>query len=217
VIGRPEKSEASPYFFRYIDRISDDDVLGVLDRQSQEILAFLGGFSEERSRHRYAPGKWSVRQVWNHVNDVERLFLFRALWFARGLAGGLPGFEQDTAAAAARADEDAYFAFFTPDAVFLGTDPTERWTRDTFRQWAHPRFAKGKAWEITSTHRWISVSGDGNVAWFDEDAVSTTLGPVRGSGVLVRVGGAWKIAQYNLSVPIPNDRFDAVKRTIQAP
>ena len=136
MIGRPEKSEASPYFFRYIDRISDDDVLGVLDRQSQEILAFLGGFSEERSRHRYAPGKWSVRQVWNHVNDVERLFLFRALWFARGLAGGLPGFEQDTAAAAARADEVAWARHLEEfreirraTVAFFRNLPDEAWSR----------------------------------------------------------------------------------------
>lgn len=119
-------------------------------------------------------------------------------------------------AAAARADEDAYFAFFTPDAVFLGTDPTERWTRDAFRQWAHPRFATGKAWTMRATNRWISLSPDGGVAWFDEDVTSEGLGPVRGSGVLLRIGGAWKIAQYNLSAPIPNDRFDEVKRLISA-
>ena len=117
-------------------------------------------------------------------------------------------------AAAARADENVYFAFFTGDAVFLGTDPKERWTRDEFRQWAHPRFASGKAWTMKATRRWISLSPDGAMAWFDEDVMSEGLGPVRGSGVAVRVGGAWKIAQYNLSVPIPNDKFDAVKRMI---
>ena len=117
-------------------------------------------------------------------------------------------------AAAARADEEAYFAFLTPDAVFLGTDPAERWTRDEFRKWAHPRFATGKAWTMTSTKRWISLSADGKVAWFDEDLLSQGLGPVRGSGVLVRDGDTWKIAQYNLSVPIPNDRFDEVRRLI---
>ena len=119
-------------------------------------------------------------------------------------------------AAAARADEAAYFAFFTADAVFLGTDPAERWTRDEFRQWAHPRFARGKAWTMKATKRWISLSRDGRVAWFDEDVMSEGLGPVRGSGVLLRVGGDWKIAQYNLSLPIPNDKFDAVKGLIAA-
>ena len=49
-------------------------------------------------------------------------------------------------AAAAAADEEKYFAAFTPDAVFFGTDATERWTRDEFRKYAHPYFAKGKAW-----------------------------------------------------------------------
>ena len=117
-------------------------------------------------------------------------------------------------AAAARADEDAYFTFLTPDAVFLGTDPAERWTRDEFRRWAHPRFATGKAWTMRSTKRWISLSAEGKVAWFDEDLLSQGLGPVRGSGVLVLDGDAWKIAQYNLSVPIPNDRFDEVRRLI---
>jgi ketosteroid isomerase-like protein len=117
-------------------------------------------------------------------------------------------------AAAARADENAYFVFFTPDAVFLGTDPHERWTRDEFRVWAHPFFAKGKAWTMKSTKRWLALSGDRNIAWFDEDVTSESLGPLRGSGVLVRVGDAWKIAQYNLSLPIPNDRFDAVRRLI---
>jgi ketosteroid isomerase-like protein len=120
-------------------------------------------------------------------------------------------------AAAARADEEAYFAYFTPDAVFLGTDPTERWTRDEFRRWAHPRFVTGAAWTMTSTKRSISLSADGKVAWFDEDVLSKGLGPVRGSGVLVRVVDTWKIAQYNLSVPIPNDRFDAVRRLIATP
>jgi hypothetical protein len=67
---------------------------------------------------------------------------------------------------------------------------------------------------MKATRRWISLSPDGAMAWFDEDVMSEGLGPVRGSGVAVRVGGAWKIAQYNLSVPIPNDKFDAVKRMI---
>lgn len=117
-------------------------------------------------------------------------------------------------AAAAAADETLYFSFFTEDAVFLGTDPKERWTRDEFRRWAHPFFARGKAWDMKSTARWISMSRDGSTAWFDENVMSKSLGPVRGSGVLVQDRGAWKVAQYNLSVPIPNDRFDAVRKMI---
>lgn len=117
--------------------------------------------------------------------------------------------------AAARADEDGYFAHFAEGAVFLGTDATERWTVPQFRAYAHPHFAKGKAWTMRATRREITFRGD--VAWFDEDLDSAGLGAVRGSGVLVRDprSGSWKIAQYNLSVPIPNDKFPAVKALIE--
>jgi hypothetical protein len=118
-------------------------------------------------------------------------------------------------AAAAAADEEKYFAAFTPDAVFLGTDATERWTRDEFRRYAHPYFAKGKAWSFKAVSRWISFSPDRRVAWFDETLDTPNLGPCRGSGVLVRTGDAWKIAQYNLSIPVPNDLVDGIKKQIE--
>ena len=103
--GRPEPNEAAPYYLTYIDRVPGDDVVGFLESQADEVSAFLGAISEERSLHRYAPGKWSIRQVWNHVNDGERLFVFRAMWFARGLDNPLPSFDQAVAAEAARADD----------------------------------------------------------------------------------------------------------------
>jgi hypothetical protein len=117
-------------------------------------------------------------------------------------------------AAAAAADEEKYFSYFTPDAVFLGTDATERWTRDEFRKWAHPYFAKGKAWSFKSVSRWITFSSDRGVAWFDETLDTPNMGPCRGSGVLVRAGETWKIAQYNLSIPIPNDLADEFTKRI---
>ncbi len=103
--GRPARTEAAPYYFTYIDRVQGDDVLGVLDTQAEETLRFLGGISEEKSLHRYAPDKWSLRQVLNHLNDTERVFLFRALWFARGFDTPLPSFDQNVAVGAARADD----------------------------------------------------------------------------------------------------------------
>jgi hypothetical protein len=118
--------------------------------------------------------------------------------------------------AAAKADEEGYFRHFTADAVFLGTDATERWTRDEFRQWAKPYFVKGKAWSFKATKRHLSFSRDGAVAWFDEVLDTPNLGPARGSGVLVWDGTVWRIAQYNLSVPIPNDLFAEVKKVIDA-
>ena len=117
--------------------------------------------------------------------------------------------------AAAQADEARYFGHFTPDAVFLGTDATERWTRDEFRKWAHPHFAKGKAWKFRAVSRWISFAPDRTVAWFDEALDTPNMGPCRGSGVLVRVGDTWRIAQYNLSIPIPNALTDEVVQRIR--
>lgn len=118
--------------------------------------------------------------------------------------------------AAAKADEERYFAHFATGAVFLGTDGTERWTLPQFRAFAHPYFAKGKAWSFRSTRRDVEFSGD--VAWFDEDLDTPNLGPARGSGVLLKTGsGEWKIAQYNLSIPIPNEKMKDVKALIAGP
>ena len=123
--------------------------------------------------------------------------------------------------AADRADEPRYFAHFASGGVFLGTDATERWDVAAFRAYAHPHFAKGKAWSMHATKRSITVGGGGAVAWFDEVLETKNLGPARGSGVLVRdagsAGGAWKIAQYNLAVTIPNERFGDVKRLLASP
>ena len=118
--------------------------------------------------------------------------------------------------AAAAADEPRYFGHFTADAVFLGTDATERWSRDEFRAWAKPYFSKGKAWSFKPVSRHISFSKDGTLAWFDEALDTPNLGPSRGSGVLVKEGNTWKIAQYNLSVPIPNDLMGEVMKRIAA-
>jgi hypothetical protein len=116
--------------------------------------------------------------------------------------------------AAAKADEERYFGHFAEGGVFLGTDGKERWTVPEFRAYAHPHFAKGKAWTFHPTRREITFVGD--AAWFDEDLDTPHLGPARGSGVLVRdAAGHWKIAQYNLSIPIPNERFADVKALIE--
>ncbi len=125
------------------------------------------------------------------------------------------GVLDDWHAAAAAADEQRYFRHFTADGVFLGTDATERWTRDEFRKWAQPYFAKGKAWSFKAVRRNVAFSPDGRVAWFDEVLDTPNLGPARGSGVLVEHDGEWKIAQYNLSVPIPNDVFKEVKKMVE--
>lgn len=114
--------------------------------------------------------------------------------------------------AASRADEDRYFNHLTSDAVFLGTDATERWDKAAFRAYAHPHFAKGKAWSFKASRRAVMLDAGGALAWFDEDLVTQNLGPARGSGVMAKEGSAWKIKHYNLTITVPNERFDAVKR-----
>jgi hypothetical protein len=116
--------------------------------------------------------------------------------------------------AAAAADEARYFGHFAPDGVFMGTDATERWTVSEFRVWAKPYFDRKKAWSFKPRNRHIAFSQDGATAWFDEMLDTPNLGVCRGSGVLVRQSGEWKIAQYNLSVPIPNSIVDGVVKQI---
>ena len=102
--GRPSSAEAAPYYFTYINQVVGDDPLSTIERQLEESLEMFRAISEEKSKHRYAPEKWSIRQVLNHITDTERAFAFRALWFARGFQEPLPSYEQDIAAAGAHAD-----------------------------------------------------------------------------------------------------------------
>lgn len=118
--------------------------------------------------------------------------------------------------AAAKADENRYFGHFTDDAIFLGTDATERWTKAEFQTWAKPFFKRGRAWSFRQVRRAIHVDGAGTIAWFDEDLETDGLGPSRGSGVLVVKNGKWMIAHYNLALTAPNDRLDTVKDVLRA-
>jgi hypothetical protein len=101
----PQTNEAATYYFPYIDLARTDDIVSFLKDQLAELTPFLESISEEQSLHRYEPGKWSIRDLWNHVNDGERIFLSRALWFARGFTDPLPSFDQEIAVAGANADD----------------------------------------------------------------------------------------------------------------
>ncbi len=106
--------------------------------------------------------------------------------------------------AAAHADYDRYFNFFTPDAVFLGTDATEHWSKDSFMVWSKPYFDRKKAWHFTALERMIYLGKYPDIAWFDE-LLDTGKGRIdRGSGVVVFENGQWKVQQYVLSMTIPN-------------
>jgi hypothetical protein len=81
---RPSRDEAAEYYFKYIELVPANDVCRVLEEQLDSTLALLRGIPTQQAHHRYAPGKWSINGVVAHVNDCERLFAFRAFWFARG-------------------------------------------------------------------------------------------------------------------------------------
>lgn len=107
--------------------------------------------------------------------------------------------------AAAEADGERYFGLFATDAVFLGTDVGERWTMPQFRAFAEPYFSQGRGWTYTPLERHVELSADGHVAWFDEILLNDAYGTCRGTGVLVRTAAGWRIAQYHLTIPIPNE------------
>ena len=134
--GIPGRDEYAPYYHRYIERIASPDIVGALARQADEHFAFWSGIPEEKARHRYAPDKWSVREVLNHVCDTERVFLYRALWFARGFESELPSFDQDVSSRAAKADAcswtsvvEEFRAVRQGSLAFFRNLPAEAWTR----------------------------------------------------------------------------------------
>jgi ketosteroid isomerase-like protein len=111
--------------------------------------------------------------------------------------------------AAADADFDAYFSKMTDDAVFIGTDATENWQNEAFKAFSKPYFDKGKAWSFTTLEQNIYIDPDGNTAWFDEH-LKTQMGICRGSGVVKKVNGIWKVKHYVLSIAIPNENVSEI-------
>ncbi len=107
--------------------------------------------------------------------------------------------------AASKADYERYFSQYSDQAVFFGTDASERWTIDQFKAYAKPHFVKGKGWTYKKISRNIYISKDRNTAWFDEMLDNNNYGECRGTGVLIREGEQWKIAQYHLVIPVPNE------------
>lgn len=103
--------------------------------------------------------------------------------------------------AAASADWSVYFDLMSEDGVFLGTDVGERWPKEVFRSYASGR----NGWLYTPRERHINFTPDGNTAWFDEILDSASYGTSRGTGVLIKTNGGWKISQYHLTFPIPNE------------
>ena len=104
MIPRPDASEHLPYYAKYVDLVPDGDLVQTLRAQLDETLALVRGLPEEQGGHRYAPGKWSIREVLGHVIDAERIFAYRALRIARGDQTPMEGFDENAYAAASGAD-----------------------------------------------------------------------------------------------------------------
>jgi hypothetical protein len=153
---------------------------------------------------------------------LTRIFVLCVLGFAASVASAQTSAQRvgavldDWHQAASVADEARYFGHFAPNGIFMGTDATERWTVTEFQKWAKPQFQRKSAWSFKPRDRHINFSSDGKTAWFDEMLDTPNLGLCRGSGVLVSLGGKWKISQYNLSVPIPNALVDGIVKQIGA-
>ncbi|MDX2361361.1 MAG: nuclear transport factor 2 family protein [Crocinitomicaceae bacterium] len=108
--------------------------------------------------------------------------------------------------AASNADYDGYFGQMDESFVFLGTADGERWLKDEFAAFSKPYFDKGKAWSFTASNRFWMFSQDGNVAWFDEE-LDTWMRDCRGSGILEKIEGEWRLVYYNLTVLIENEKI----------
>jgi len=135
-IERPDRTEAVDYYFTYIDQVPTGDIAAILDVQARDVVAELRAISDDASLGRYAQDKWSIREVVSHMNDAERVFTFRAFWFARGFDSPLPSFDQDIAVRGANADQcawhthvDEFDSIRAATLALFSSLPDEAWSR----------------------------------------------------------------------------------------
>ena len=103
VVGHPEATEYAPFYAGYVQRVTEEPLVA-LESQGRKTQVLLAGLTDAQAGHRYADGKWTVRDVAGHLGDVERVLSYRALRIARGDATPLPGFDENTYADVAGAD-----------------------------------------------------------------------------------------------------------------
>ena len=105
---RPDPAEYAPYFQRYVDLVPEDDIVAALAKQADVTASRLRQLDEAGAAHRYAPGKWTIKQVVGHMGDTERILSFRALSISRGETNPLPGFDEDSYVRGAEFDSRPY-------------------------------------------------------------------------------------------------------------
>lgn len=111
---------------------------------------------------------------------------------------------------AADSDHKSYIGAMAGDGIYIGTDATEYWTTSAFNDWSKPYFDQKKGWNLVSLNRHIYLGINNETAWFDE-LLDTGMGLCRGSGVMQKLEGEWKIYHYVLSPTVPNDLTNEVK------
>lgn len=151
---RPAPAEFVPYFATYIDKVPDGDVIAVLESGIGTTRKLLAPVSEERGEYRYAEGKWSLKEVLGHMSDTERIFAYRMLTFARGDAGPLPGFDENSYTPAQESDRvplalllDEFVAVRAATLALLKVLPPAAWERGGVAS-NHPLSARAAAWII---------------------------------------------------------------------
>ncbi|XQW84705.1 nuclear transport factor 2 family protein [Thalassotalea piscium] len=117
--------------------------------------------------------------------------------------------------AAEHADFERYFATMDENAIILGTDGSERWTKESFKRYVNPYFKKGRGWKYTPVKRNLTIVKANEVVLFDELLSNEAYGNCRGSGVLINTADGWKILQYNLTLVVPNDIATEVVSSIK--
>ena len=149
----------------------------------------------------FPPARFTIFEGEGHTPEsLTGKTLFRTLESFRVSAA-----LEDFHVAASKADTPRYFSHFSPDAIYMGTDATERWTVGEFREFVEPYFSKGTGWTYVSRERNTFVAPDGQTAWFDEILDNESYGLTRGTGAFVRTDAGWKLTQYHLTIPVPND------------
>ena len=133
-----------------------------------------------------------------NIIPIIILLLPQTNWAQEDLDALLNGLHLD----AHKGNFESYFDRYSTDAVFLGTDKTERWTIEDFKAYAKPAFSDGHGWTYAVIER--NWEGDGNTRWFDEILLNEKLGHCRGTGVVELINGEWKISHYALTMLVPN-------------
>lgn len=213
-----------------------EDVFAALDQIAELPVAFMVGGDDvswrgemRRARDRLVelgavPPPFTAFEGEGHVPAILQggALIFEQLEAFRGAVARASEARQAVEAvladfhrAAAEADGTRYFAHFAPGAVFLGTDAGERWSVTEFKAYAEPFFSAGQGWTYVATERHVGLSAEATVAWFDERLHNEKYGEVRGSGVLRRGDDRWRIVQYNLAFPVPNDLAEELVERIR--